>query len=114
MLPRVWDGEVLPEDWSVGDVVSGGFQGFVRVPQVSTSEEAASAPDPLGLSVNSSAAAFLSAIVRVVPSRPNLPRERETSLFVLVSPLPIVLLPQMPPEACHDPPLPKVCERAEG
>ena len=38
----------------------------------------------------------------------SLPREREASLFVLVNPLPIVLLPQMPLEACHAPPLPNV------
>ena len=45
------DGDVLPlcEDWSVGEVVSGGFHGpFWRVPQESTSDDAAKTPDPLG------------------------------------------------------------------
>lgn len=41
----------LCEDCSVGDVVSGGFQGpFARAPHGSASEDAAKAPEPLGTS----------------------------------------------------------------
>lgn len=72
--------------------MSGGFQGpFERVTQGSASDDAAKAPDPLGPSGNSSPTA----------------RDREASLFWAENgPLPIVLFPQMPLEACHEPPFP--------
>lgn len=78
--------------------MSGGFHGpLARATQGSASDEAARAPDPLGPSGKSSLPA----------------RERDASLFVLANPLPMVLLPQMPLEACQAAPLPNVCPKAE-
>jgi hypothetical protein len=91
--------------------VSGGFQGpFVRATHGSASDEAAKAPDPLGPSGKSSLPAASRSVNCVNRSSCNeyLPREREASLFVLANPLPMGLLPQMPLEACHVPPLPNV------
>lgn len=91
ILARDRLGGVLPlcEGWG-GEVESlGVFHGpFVRVPQVSASDEAARAPDPLGPSVKLS-----------------LPRDAEASLFVLVKPPPMGLVPQMPLDGCHVLPL---------
>lgn len=90
----------LCEDCSVGEVVSGGFQGpFVRGPHGSASDEVAKAADPLGPFLSSS----------LPPAR-----ERDASLFVFPKPLPIVLLPHIPLEGCHVPPFPNAWPRLEA
>lgn len=80
---------------------------FVRVPQVSASDDAARAPDPLGPSVKLSLpAAVLALVTAGLPScSAGLPRELEVSLFALANPPPMGLLPQMPLDGCHVLPL---------
>jgi hypothetical protein len=108
---------VLPLcDCKVGEVVSGGFQGpFVRAIQGSASEpDSASAREPLGPSGNSSLPAAAQKSVAVeLHSCANVPRDRDASLFALENPLPIALLPHIPLDGCHEPPLPKVCPRVD-
>jgi hypothetical protein len=110
ILARDRLGGVLPlcEGWG-GEVESlGVFHGpFVRVPQVSASDEAARAPDPLGPSVKLSLPVVVPASVtaRLSSVRPGLPRDVEASLFVLVKPPPMGLVPQMPLDGCHVLPL---------
>jgi len=96
--------------------VSGGFHGpFVRAIHGSASDDAARAPEPLGPSRKSSFpdADWMLAILIVPQARLDLRRERDASLFAVENPLPIVFVPHIPVEGCHDPPFPKVWPRVE-
>ena len=104
------------EGWG-GEVVSRVlFHGpFVRGAQVSASDDAVRAPDPLGLSVKLSlpAPARASVWAKSLSRDVHIPRELDVSLFVVVNPPPMGVLPQMPLDGCHVLPLLNAWPRVE-
>jgi hypothetical protein len=88
-------GEVVSRVWLHGP--------FVRGAQVSASDDAARAPEPLGLSVKLSLppAGFASVRAGSLSRSANVPRVRDESRFVLEYPPPMGALPHMPLDGCH-------------
>src|SRR5436305_1668095 len=95
-------GDVFAED-IVGEAVST-FQCPFREPQVlSASDDAVSAPEPL---IAGNPLSSMTAVLLIIKEHLWLPcvgspREREVSLLLLLRLPPMVLFPQMLPEACQ-------------